>query len=84
MHDEEALALNTFVQNVATNFDAAELKPDVITRELIVIAGHVNDVGTLARFAQDFLQHVVVGLQPVPTFFQAPSVDNVTDQIKLV
>ena len=57
---------------------------DVVAGELVVIAGHVDDLGALARLAQDFLHHVVVRLQPVPGFPQAPAVDDVADEIKLI
>ena len=50
-------------------FDAAELVVDERPGEFVVIAGDVDDPGALARLAQNLLNHVVVGLRPVPRAF---------------
>ena len=52
-----------------------------LTDKHIVIACDIDNPRAFARFAQEFLNHIVVGLWPVPTFFQLPAVDNVADQI---
>ena len=46
-----------------------------------MIAGHIDDIGTLAGHAQDFLNNGVVARRPVPGAFQAPSVDDVADEV---
>ena len=81
MEHQESASVGHFVDDLALDRDAAELQPGVIPRHLVVVAGHIDDLGAFARLPQDFLHHVVVGLRPVPGPFQPPTVDDVADQI---
>ncbi len=56
----------------------------IVAQELVVIAGNVDDPGSLARLAQEFLDDIVMVLRPVPGFLQPPSVDDVADQINRI
>ena len=56
----------------------------IVARHLVMIAGHIDDLGPFARHAQDLLHHVVVRLRPVPAALQLPSVEDVADQIEPV
>ena len=46
--------------------DAAEMHALELAGEFVMVAGYVGDRSALARLAQQFLHHVVVGLRPVP------------------
>src|SRR5665648_1129847 len=83
MHDEIAPAVRADVNRLALDGDAAELRAAIIPHGLVVVAGNVNELGALAHFAQEFLQHVVMGLRPVDAAPDAPEVDDVTDQVDL-
>jgi hypothetical protein len=63
------------------HLDAAEVGAAEIAQELVVVARQVDDAGALAAFAQQLLYDVVVGLRPVPARAQAPSVDDVPDEV---
>jgi len=63
------------------DLDAAEMGAVEAAQELVVVAGHVDDAGALARLAQQLLNHVVVGLRPVPGRAQPPAVDDVADEV---
>ena len=47
----------------------------------IVIAGDEYDARAFARLAQEFLNHIIVRLRPVPALFQLPAINNIADQI---
>ena len=79
---EIALAVDALVDGVFHHVDAAEMRAVIIVaQELVVIAGHVDDLGALARLAQHLLHEVVVRLRPVPAGLQRPAVDDVADEI---
>src|SRR5207302_256654 len=52
--------------------------------ELIVISGNVNHRHALARFAQDFLDHVVVLLRPIATAPQLPDIDQIANDVEFL
>ncbi len=57
---------------------------DVVAREFVVIAGHIDHARALARLAQQLLHDVIMGLRPIPAALQAPAVDDVADEINRV
>ena len=81
MDDEQALFIGGHVIGMIGDFDAAENRPDIVARELVVIAGHVNHAGALAHLAQQLLHDIIVGLRPIPTVLEPPAVDHVADEI---
>ncbi|MGF6656117.1 hypothetical protein OKW34_006707 [Paraburkholderia youngii] len=84
MHDPQPLAGERRVERFAAHVDVAEREVAELARGFVVIAGHVDDLGAFARFAQHFLHDVVVGLRPVPAFLQLPAVDDVADQVQVL
>ena len=81
MNDQIAAAVGAGMHGVLDHLDAAEMGAVVVAQEFVVIAGHVDDAGALARLAQQLLHHVVVSLRPVPVRAQRPAVDDVADEI---
>src|SRR5882724_7658145 len=79
--DEIAPAVDAFVDSVFDDVDAAEMGAVIVAQELVVIAGHIDNLGALARLAQHFLYEVVVRLRPVPIGSQRPAVDDIADEI---
>ena len=71
------------MDRLALDGDAAELRAAIIAHGLVVIAGNVDQVGAFAHFAQELLQHVVMGLRPIDAAPDAPEVDDIADQINL-
>ncbi len=82
VHDPEPLAVRGRVDRIFDDGDAAQVQPDELARQLIVIARDVNDLRALARAAQDLLHDIVVRLRPVPALLQLPAVQDVADQIE--
>jgi hypothetical protein len=66
------------------NRHAAEAQVQEVPEVLVVIAGNVDELGSLAGLAQQLLDHVVVELVPVPRLAQRPVVDEVADDVELV
>src|SRR5207237_8102865 len=60
---------------------AAELQLREIAQPFVMITGDVSDPRTLADFAQNLLDNVVVRLRPIPRLLQAPAVDDVADEV---
>ena len=50
---------------------------------LDMVAGNVDDLGAVARFAQQLLDDVIMFLRPVETFFQCPAVNDIANEVKL-
>src|SRR5262249_43180198 len=69
------------MDGILDHLDAAEMRAVIIAQKLVVVSGDVDDAGALARLAQQFLQHVIMGLRPVPGRLELPSVDDVADQV---
>jgi len=84
VHDPQAAAVGQAVHRLVADADAAEVQADELAAELIVIAGHVDDLRALARLAQHLLHDVVVRLRPEQAFFHGPAVDDVADQVQHV
>ena len=81
MDDEHALAVGGLVDDVVDQGDAAELQAGIIAQEVVVIAGDVDQLRSLAHLAQQLLHDVVMCLRKVPAALQPPAVDDVADQI---
>jgi len=79
--DQVAAALDTGVDRVFQNLDAAEMRAVVTAQEFVMIAGNVDDTSTLARLPENFLHDVIVRLRPIPGGAQRPSIDDVADEI---
>ena len=80
MHDQVAAAVGGLVDMGQSHLDAAEMGARKVTQELVVIAGHIDDAGSLAGLSEQFLHDVVGGLRPVPASSQPPAVDDVADE----
>ncbi len=50
--------------------------------EFIVIAGDVDDLCSLARGAQDFLDDVVVLLRPIDSAAELPDIDQIAHDVE--
>ena len=46
-----------------------------------MVAGYINDPGSVPHFMQDLLHDGIVALVPEPGALDAPSVDDITHQI---
>jgi hypothetical protein len=55
-----------------------------MTAKFIVVTRDKNYSATLPGFSQQFLNHIVVTLRPVPFAFELPSVNNVSHQIQVI
>lgn len=63
--------------------DTSEAVASKIAEIFVVVAGNIDDAGALTGFAQNFLDHIVVRLAPIPSAFHTPAIDDVADQIKV-
>jgi hypothetical protein len=70
-----------FEDRVATQLDTTEIEAAVFAKCFVVIAGDIDDAGTFARFAQQLLNDVVVGLGPNRAAADFPEVEDVADQV---
>ena len=81
MRDPQAPSVGSQMLGFKPDFDAAEELSVVLAGELIVVAWDIDDTRSLAYLAQQLLQHIVVGLWPVPALLQSPAIDDVAHQI---
>src|ERR1700682_3838814 len=52
------------------------------SEEFVVVAGDVNDASAFARFAQEFLDDVVVLLRPIDSAPHLPDIDQIADDVE--
>ena len=79
--DQIAAAIDTCVDGVFQDLNAAEMRAVVPAQEFVVVAGNVDDPSPLACLPKNLLHDVVVRLRPIPRGAQCPTVDNVADEI---
>ena len=53
---------------------------DKPSREFVMIAGDIDDIGAVTGLLQNFLHNIVVRLRPIPRTLQSPSINNIADQ----
>jgi hypothetical protein len=80
---QQLLAVGLDVDRLVLDAHVAEGELAILPCRLVVVAGDVNNVGALARLAQDLLHNIVVRLRPVPPTLQPPAVDDVADQVEI-
>ena len=56
--------------------------PTEVDHELVVISRDVNDARAFARFAQNFLNNVVVLLWPINSTTQRPDIDEIAHDVQ--
>src|SRR6266404_3677083 len=56
--------------------------PTEVDHELVVISRDVNDARAFARFAENFLDYVVVLLWPVNSTTQRPDIDEIAHDVQ--
>ena len=81
VHHEQPPAIGGFMNRLRPDGNIA-VDTGKVCAELVVIAGNPNHFRAFARFAEQFLDHVVVRLRPIPVAPQVPQVHNVADQIQ--
>ena len=84
MHDEEAPPIGGLMDRLFEDRDAAELHVGIVAQRLVMVAGHIDHLGALARLAQQLLHHIVVALSPIPAAPEAPAVDDIADEIEII
>jgi hypothetical protein len=81
MDDQQLAPIRGAVQRAPRDRQAAVFA-DVFAQQFIVVAGNIDNPGAFASFAQDFLDHVVVGLRPVAAPAQTPDIEQIADDIE--
>ncbi len=69
------------MNGIAHDLDAAEIGAAVLSQRLVMVAGNEDDPGTLANLTQQFLQDIVVRLQPDRSAPDPPEVYDVADKV---
>ena len=80
MQDQQPAAIRQRVYSIALDCDVTELMIDKPSREFVMIAGDIDDIGAVTGLLQDFLHNIVVRLRPIPRTLQSPSINNIADQ----
>ena len=83
VHNEQSSAVGRFVNRIFLECDARVISVEG-GEEFIVVPDDVDDLRSLAAFAQEFLNDVIVFLRPVDTPAQRPDVDEISHEIECV
>ncbi|MEY2504402.1 MAG: hypothetical protein QOG27_682, partial [Verrucomicrobiota bacterium] len=81
MNDEDASAIGRQVDRLFLDRDMTVVAAKA-PHQFIVIPGDVDDARAFARFAQKFLDDVVVLLRPVNSAAHLPGIDEVADDVE--
>jgi len=84
VQDPETASVGGFVHGIGKNDDAAEGETGKLMKEFVMISGDAYHVRTLADFAQEFLNDIVVGLRPIPRAFEGPTIEDIANEIPVV
>lgn len=84
VQNEIAPAIGSDVDGVAHDRHPAEAAAGEVAEGFVMVAGDVDDAGSLARLAQKLLDDVVMFLAPIPSPLHAPTVYDVADEIEIV
>ena len=82
MGDEKAAPVKRLKNCVPGDDDATKMHAAEIAHPVVMVTRHIDDTHPFARHAQDLLHHIIMGLRPIPTAFQFPTINNVANQIK--
>jgi len=81
VHDEKAASIRGEMDVVFLHGDGA-VDAEEIGKELVVVAGDVDDLCAFAAFAEDLLDDVAVLLRPVDAAAEFPDVDEIADDVE--
>lgn len=84
MDHQISTAIGRYVNSMGNNLDSPHIEPGEILKELIVVPMHVNDPGILAILPEDFLNDGVGIFTPVPSAFQFPAINKVSDEVEIL
>ena len=84
MQHQKSAAVCHGVDGFIAYFDVAKREAEKLTQDFVVVARDIRYLGAPARFAQYFLDHVIVSLGPIPAALELPAIDDVADEIQVV
>ena len=84
VNDQQSTSILTLMHRLIDQLDIAQQQGRVAAQKLVVVTGYVHHPGATLAHGQHAAQHVGMGLRPVDALAQAPAVDDVTNQVKLV
>lgn len=79
--DEHLPVIGGLVNGIPGDLDISENTGE-FRNEFVVVAGNIDQARSLARFSQQLLDYVIVGLGPIAAPPERPDVDEVADQVK--
>ena len=83
MQNQKLPAICGGVDDFMNDLNGAKIMVDIVSSEFIMVSRNKDNPGPLPRLAHDLLHHVVVSLRPVPALLQAPSVDNIANEVEV-
>jgi len=82
--DQETPSIGICVNGFLQDLHVAERHVVKVAQQLVVIAGHIDDIDAVFGLAQDRSHDVVVRLRPEDPLPHFPDVDDVADQIEIL
>src|SRR3569623_276647 len=79
---QQAAAVGGGMDGFALDRDVAEGHAGVIAQQVVVVAGYIDDAGTVLGFGEQGANDVVVFLRPIDAAAHMPEIDDVADQVK--
>ena len=68
VNDEEFLARRAFKYVGFFYFNSAKMRAEIVSHHLIMVARDVDNFAAFSRFSQNFLNHIIMALRPIPAF----------------
>src|SRR6202008_2251836 len=80
VNDEVIATVEATMDRPFDNFDAAERRAGIVTQELVVIAGNVDQATAPLRELDQLPHDRIVRRGPIPARPQTPAIDDVADE----
>ena len=84
MDNPQSLAVGSFVDVVFLDGNLAKIEAEIVARGFVMIAWDIDNVGTAAGFAQQFLDDVIMFLRPEKAFLQLPAINDIANKIEFL
>ena len=84
MNEQHFTPIGAHVNRLLHDLDATKGGPGIITQELVMIAGNINDASALAGFPEQLLHDVIMRLWPMPGLAKTPSIHDIANKVNLV
>ena len=84
MDNPQPLAISNLVDVVFLDSNLAKIETEIMARSFVMIARNIDNAGTVAGLAKQFLNDVIMFLRPEKAFLQLPAINDIAYEIEFL